>query len=610
MKKTAIVLTLAVAAVAAIVLVRQQTGQPIPGEKPAAANKSLAYIPADSALFFGGLQPIAMKAMLQSTQAFNNNSQVEAIRQSLQQQADLSPARRFASYLWLDYASALQTPDSFFSGYGIAENGNFSLYTLGAIPVLRMTLADAKAFEAKLMAIEAQAGTTGQSKTLGTAWYRAYKTDPDNNAAPELVIGSDGTDAVVTFAIQVNIDHYLDTAFGQQVPAQSLQTSPALPSLTEQYDFDPRMLGFINHQAIIAGLTQAEGNTLGRMLSLFARQEPDFAATLATLRSPSCQTDFAAIGQNWPRTVFGYTRLKMTDLPMHMDSLSVIESRNMAMLAALKQLRGFIPAHINRADTQSLANIGIGADVDHFVPAVNGLIAELTQPSYQCQYLQQAQQTLSTTNTMPLGMIAGMAAGTKGMSFSLLELVMEMNAQTRQPVVRQVDALVTVSATNPKALLQNLLAMFPQLQGIAVPTDGSAIDLPMPLPSGLQIQPKLAIKGNHLVAYAGPKGTHLAQGMADTAVTTNGFMRFGMDYGRYFQILAEIISASGQPIPPEAAEVFDSFKDSDMQFTSSLDFDDRGILMRGDVTINKLPQAKTAAALPEAPDGSPSMQRD
>ena len=83
-----------------------------------------------------------------------------------------------------------------------------------------------------------------------------------------------------------------------------------------------------------------------------------------------------------------------------------------------------------------------------------------------------------------------------------------------------------------------------------------------------------------------------------------------MDYGRYFQILADIISASGKPIPPEAAQVFDSFKDSDMQFTSALDFDERGILMRGDITINKLPLAKSAAVLPSAPDEGPSMQRD
>jgi hypothetical protein len=600
MKKTAIAFMLAIALAAAIVIVRQQTDHLKPGEKPAPVtetNKSLAHIPADTALFFGGIQPVAMKSMVQNTQAsFNNSAQVETIRQSLQQQADASPAWRFASHLWLDYATALQTPDSFFSGYGIADSGNFSLYTLGAIPVLRITLADAKAFADRMMDIEAQAGTTGQPKTLGTAWYRAYETDPGNPVAPQLVIGSDGADAVITFAIQDNIDHYLDTAFGQQAPTQSLQSSPALASLAGQYGFDPRMLGFINHQAIIAGLTQAEGSTLGKMLTLFANHEPDFATSLATLRSPACQADFADIGQNWPRTVFGYTRLKMVGLPMYMDSLSVIESRNVAMLASLKQLRGFIPAHINQADTHSLANIGIGADVDQLVPAINGLIAELTQPTYQCQYLQQAQQTLSTTNTLPVGMVAGMAAGTKGLSLSLLELVMEMNPQTEQPSVKQVDALLTVSATNPRALLQNLMAMFPQLQGITIPSDGSAIDLPLPVPQGLQVQPKVAIKGNHLVAYVGPKSAHLAEGMAATEVTANGFMQFGMDYGRYFQILADIISASGKPIPPEAAQVFDSFKDSDMQFTSALDFDERGILMRGDITINKLPMAKTTAA--------------
>ena len=96
MKKTAIAFMLAIALAAAIVIVRQQTDHLKPGEKPAPVtetNKSLAHIPADTALFFGGIQPVAMKSMVQNTQAsFNNSAQVETIRQSLQQQADASPA--------------------------------------------------------------------------------------------------------------------------------------------------------------------------------------------------------------------------------------------------------------------------------------------------------------------------------------------------------------------------------------------------------------------------------------------------------------------------------------------------------------------------------------
>ncbi|MGS0728816.1 hypothetical protein ACVBKF_21645, partial [Shewanella sp. 0m-11] len=250
---------------------------------------------------------------------------------------------------------------------------------------------------------------------------------------------------------------------------------------------------------------------------------------------------------------------------------TVVESNNQVLLNAYQKLRGYIPAYVQDIDN-SVFTFGLGIDVNQMVPSLTAIWDDMLTPEYQCGPLAEMQVQMSQQSPAMLGMFTGMANGVKGIGVSLIDYKISDNLDN--PQLESLDAVLSLSAENP-AMLFNLVKPFaPELANIQLPANGDAIDLNtiIPIPAEVNVSPKLAVKGNHLVLFAGNKGEAIANSLAAETLVNNGLMVMSTDYMKMFKPLLTFIELTGEPIPEE----LEMMKDYDMRVKLSLDIDQKG----------------------------------
>jgi hypothetical protein len=252
----------------------------------------------------------------------------------------------------------------------------------------------------------------------------------------------------------------------------------------------------------------------------------------------------------------------------------VFESNNQVILSALNKMRGFVPSFTTKGH-DNILSVALGVDVNQLAPALNEVWTDLQTPQYQCAALAQMQLQLSELNPAMLGMMTGMANGVKGISVTLADYKLADN--NGQPSFETLDALISVSAEKPMMLVDMLKPFYPPLANIDLKDNGDPVDItPMlMLPPELGVSAKLAIKGNHLVAYTGDRGTELADLMYKQSLESNGFFNMAVDYQKMFAPLVDMVEMSGEPMPEEMLML----KDYNMRLQMSVDFTDKGLVI-------------------------------
>ncbi|GIU48914.1 hypothetical protein TUM4438_31390 [Shewanella sairae] len=143
-----------------------------------------------------------------------------------------------------------------------------------------------------------------------------------------------------------------------------------------------------------------------------------------------------------------------------------------------------------------------------------------------------------------------------------------------EPQLESLDAVVSLSAENPNVLFNLAKTLAPELADIQLPTNGNAIELNtiIPMPEEIKISPKLAIKGEHIVLFAGEKGEAVANALGEEPLVSNGLMVISTDYRKIFKPLLSLWDLTGESIP----EDFNRMKDYNMRSRFSLDVEQKG----------------------------------
>lgn len=584
----------------------------------------LTYVPADTIFFFGGVQPASMKEaseMIATQQGWLNSIDWSETLKD-EQLAQAAPAEKMMAGLYVEYLKALKDLESAAKHFGVGDNVDSVFYTIGAIPVLRVKLEDPVAFNTFLDNAETAAKTTSQKESLGDINYRSYsfdRADTQNPSNMKLVIAEHGGYAVISAATPLEDETARKKIMGAEKPASSLAKQTNLVELRDKYQYHPAYIGYINHRAVMDGLTAGDGNDFGRMLDVFLKsmsenmqentaqdpvQAPDNMAEsaqagedpLAKIRTPECRTELMAVADNWPQTVFGYTKIDTQSKPNVFVAKGTIESHDAAFLQEIIKLRGYIPSTVSKLDSKPLFGFGLGINVDALLPFATAFIQGITQKDYQCPMLAEMKQSLGEANpAMALGMMSGMVAGLQGVSAAILDMEgsLDMNPEQPMPDIKSIDAIITVSSSNPQSIVMMASGMM-QGQGmppIQLPADGTAVDFPLPIPLPINESPKLAIKGNHLVAYIGPKGEQAANKLANEPITQNGLMSFAMDFGRYTKFIASSVegiqkTSGDQPdITPTELATFKALSNMKSQLIENLDVSSNGIEFGMEMTL-------------------------
>lgn len=541
---------------------QQKEGQP--------NNAVLAYVPADTPIFSAQFTPFPIKDYIDSIP--------EAQKQYPQDLHDLmqdeyDPRARFFLGLFDRYMGSLKDGKTFVDTFGIPDNLTSYFYTLGALPVLKLDVAKPDVIWALLDSIEAESGLTHQMRSIGEMNYRAYGLMDKGEAEQiDLVFAIDKQMLTITLATSFSDPLLLETALGIKEVSNPLSEAGIIEGIFAKHDFLKDGVSYIDHQELVKAITTTDGNLLAKQLThLFSVMKED---PLAELRSDVCRTELGGIAKNWPRTVIGYTEFEVKNKQTSMGFSTVIESHNQVIMAALKQIRGFLPAYTQDVSS-SVFSFGLGINVNEFVPALTKVWDDLLTPSYQCEPLHQMQAEMESQSPAMLGMFTGMANGVKGLSMSLLDY--ELSEGSQQVELKGLDAIVTLSADDPATLFNMVKPFAPEFANIQLPTDGSAVDLSsaLQLPPSLGFKANMALKGNHLALYSGDKSQGLADGLANEALSTNGMLSMSADYSKMFAPVMTLMEMSGEPIPAELA----GFKDYNMKVKLSMDVNDQGIVI-------------------------------
>jgi len=223
---------------------------------------------------------------------------------------------------------------------------------------------------------------------------------------------------------------------------------------------------------------------------------------------------------------------------------------------------------------------------------VNQLFTEFTQKEYQCGFLVEIKQSLVNANpTLALSMMTGMVAGIQGISVTLLDIDVSMNPGQKDaaPDVHSLDAIITISAKEPQRLLLMAANFLQDSSSIQLPADGTPIDFPFPLPTPNLGNIKLALKGNHIVAYIGDKAEQLAQTLANDPLAATGMFALNIDFGKYMKLVndfVQTVDAADAKISEQDKAILAGMAEMDMQFVESFDMTPQGVVLDATVTMH------------------------
>ncbi len=542
----------------------------------------LNLVPDDTILFLGGLEPFPLKEFLKWNASHFNMPKDLDLREMVKFGEDMDKeGQRMAVQIWADYYATAMSPETQLESWGFEEKPTLASYTIGLAPVLlRISLKDVQRFNKKIDELEVKAKVKTKPETLGKATYRRYVLNKKEPLV-HLIIGVDGNNAVFMLDIGADSQKTLAMALGQNKPAKSLAQGGRLKSLKDKYKLHPSVLGYVDHRQLITGLTTKDGNRMAKMVQALAPQSKDLENHLAELHKEGCRNDLNSIGENWPQTVLGYTALNLKTKPSRFDSIMVVESNDKPLLEGLQSLRGFVPDYAHKAAEPAIASYGIGLNVENIAPFLTKQWTEITQKQYNCAFLKEMQQAVKAQNPVVVGMATSMAVGVRGIAFSLLSLTMDKSEAAKMPMPKDIDAIISLSAKDPAALLQAVSAMVPPLAALQIPADGTPVKLPLPMP--LPFTPMAAINGSHLTVYAGDKAEETAKGLRKVSLeSSQGFMAADIDYGKYYGLIGQVISSVGGMDAQDAA-MLDAMKNARVRLQMDMDFTDRGIEIGADL---------------------------
>jgi hypothetical protein len=541
----------------------------------------LNYIPADTVVFSGQLVPFPLKDYLYS---IAGNYQAYDMDEMPSLDDGLSIQERFFVSLYKQYMTVLPDPETLLSTYGLADSIKSYFYTLGALPVVKIELSNPAAFWAELDRAEQESGLTHTMGKSGNVEYRGYAlTDADEAEHLEVVFAIKDGWLTVTLNTSFNQAQLLEMALGEKKAEHPISQTTLLQDIAKTHDFMQNSISFINHVELVKGLTSTDGNMLAKqMTKMIEIQGED---PFAELKTPTCQLEFSAIAANWPRSVMGLNSYSISREESTIDAAIVVESNNQVILSAWNKIRGFVPSFTRNSD-DNILSVALGVDVNQLAPALSEVWKDLQTPQYQCAALAQIQRELTEFNPAMLSIMTGMANGVKGISVTLADY--KLTEKNGQPSFETLDALISVSAEKPMMLVDMLKPFYPPLANIDLKDNGDPVDItPMlMLPPELGISAKLAIKGNHLVAYTGDRGTELADLMYKQLLESNGLFKFSADYQKMFTPLVDMVVMSGEPMPEELLML----KDYNMRLQMSVDFTDKGLVIGS--TVNSKANAK------------------
>ncbi|OED38634.1 hypothetical protein AB833_19085 [Chromatiales bacterium (ex Bugula neritina AB1)] len=491
-------------------------------------------------------------------------------------------------------------PEEYFVEWGIDTNVQFSMYTVGLAPVIRIALKDAKQFQAELSEFEKKHSLNPEIREHSNQSVRIYskasvkakddavssESDSSENSvadgdtakgdvsvAPSVVVAVGEKDVVFGVLLPVQ-EGALDALIGAARPETSIVQSGKLKKIRKQWKYGDEAAAFVDIKKIAETVVGSTDSAAAGQLESLLSSDRSAAGVLAMLRSEPCSTEITQLAESMPLMVSGNRYFKVSDDTVEFDSHFAAVLKNELLLETLQLFRGVVP--LSQSPGQPLFSVGLGLTVDRLAQALGQISQLLSSVNYQCNALLAVNQ-LATTDlsgaNMGVVMFGGLARGVRGLSVNVFDL--DLDPEGAAGPIKSVDTAVAVSADDPGMLLQTL-RMMPQFGALAdLPLDGTALSLnellPIPLPAGVELQ--AAVKAKNIVIYSGEKGTDFANRLGGNDLEQ--FLHSSVDLGVIINKATSFMDVMGIDADEEVLDIIGSYPKGVLSY--SMDFTDQGV---------------------------------
>src|SRR5574344_1796817 len=206
--------------------------------------QSLDYVPADTLVFEGGLEPMSWGDLAAFRDSFSMGSSPaemqkmvdDLVKAELESTEKAPDGVRLMLSLYTDYLTTVMDKNFKPETLGLADKIDSAFYTGGALPVVRIKLANESAFDAFLAKAEERFKLKAVEVKLDGFSYQRYALSTDGKNPLYLVIGK--RDGFVVFTLDagelITANEGLAVAFGLTKPAQPLKSSGVLEAMVDR----------------------------------------------------------------------------------------------------------------------------------------------------------------------------------------------------------------------------------------------------------------------------------------------------------------------------------------------------------------------------------------
>jgi len=441
-------------------------------------------IPANTYYAYTGLEPVP-ESVVRSQLEETNNTLVTRALEMAKRDAEGAFGETIAAVL--EELEGNMSPEGMKS-LGFSLEPLVALYGVGGMPIFRMKLGDAEAFESMLSRVETKTDSEVRMKESDGIEYRLFRDEelhiPVVIRDGALVVGAYHRDAS---------DVLLPYVLGQREPDESMADTGALRKLVDDYGYDPTGVGFVDVR--------------GTVLTMAGVRQPD-AATKAVMRaggyqveqlSETCERELDSLTKKAPRVVFG-TRELTSDRTAY--SLGVELEQELAR--ELVGLTNPVPGVETDVFRDALFALGFGVHVEQLTSMMKRRSRAVAESPYECEEFQQLNlnKTAARIERQPVPELVSQIKGG-----TLLLKDASVSGRTYQP--RNIQAMGMIRTENPQRLIGRLKSVVPGMMQAEIKNDG----VPVPLERVSKQVPYL--QATHVALKGDVFGVSTGVGMQD-----------------------------------------------------------------------------------------------
>lgn len=481
------------------------------------------------------------------------------------------------------FASVLTELSPFFSvqGWkdaGFERDGQMVLYGNGLLPVFRIEVNDAAAFEKTLAGLEVAGGEPLPVSTIDGNEYR-YIGDERFRVIIGLV---DGT-AVLT-AMPADFDEaQTRQLLGLELPAKNIADTTLLTDIVEKYGYSNHYTGFVDTLRLVDAFL-AEPTSINA--ALFEHLEFD-----TTSVSEICKTEIRELAQLAPRSVFGYDEISLDKL-----SGSLVVELRQDIAAGLQGISAEVPGL--GQDQGGVLSIGASVNMKALRDFYAARLDAMEADPFECEYFADLQAGVAEGRALLAKPLPPMVYGIRGFNAVLetLDIAAVTSGQTPDPST--VEAGVVFAMDDAAALVAMGTMFSPELAQLNLQPDGKAVALVLPQVEAMGMDAYAAMVEGALSIAVGPAAeSRVTSLLAATSMVPAPIFAMTMDAGKYYELIAAGMSANPgdgeeQPMSPEEIEsvqrVFATLSDIYDRMTTIVHFTADGAVVESVMTLKDL----------------------